>query len=205
MDTDINQEEKIIKPINSSMQNNLAHNALLTGQHLCSMDILNAAHWHLMLNHFPITGTLTGFLILLCSFLFRNATLMYTALVIFILTALLTIPAYLTGEGAEEILQQVVGFNAEEAIEIHEESAKTALITMQVLGALSLLSLVIYWNGKHNTARLLNAFIGFFSLIVLVLMLRVATQGGEIRHSEIRTSSSLKIFDEAKTNEQSDE
>jgi uncharacterized membrane protein len=156
------------------------------------MILLNAAHWHLMLNHFPVIGTLTGFLILLASFLFRNKTLLTTGLVIFVITALLTIPAFITGEGAEEVLEQVAGLNAEQAIEQHEEASETAMIAMQVLGALSLISLLLSWKGKRNTVKILNPLICFYGLIVFAMMVRVANMGGEIRHSEIR-SGSLKM------------
>jgi uncharacterized membrane protein len=155
---------------------------------LCSMIILNAAHWHLLLNHIPVIGTLTGFLILLSSFLFRNKTLLNTALVIFIVTALLTIPAFLTGEGAEEVLENVAGLNAEQAIELHEDASEAAMIAMQALGLLSLISLILSWMGKRNTAKILNPLICFYSLIVFAMMARVANTGGEIRHSEIRGS-----------------
>lgn len=153
------------------------------------MIILNAAHWHLMLNHFPVIGTLTGFLILLASFIFQNKTLLNTGLIIFIISALLTIPAFLTGEGAEEVLENVAGLNAEQAVELHEEASETAMIAMQVLGALSLISLILMWMGKRNTVKILNPLICFFGLIVFAMMARVANMGGEIRHSEIRGSS----------------
>lgn len=156
---------------------------------ICSMIILNAAHWHLMLNHFPVIGTLTGFLILLASFLFRNKTLLNTGLIIFVVAALLTIPAYLTGEGAEEVLENVAGLNAEQAVELHEEAAEPAMIAMQVLGALSLISLILAWMSKKNTVKILNPLICFFGLIVFAMMARVANMGGEIRHSEIRGST----------------
>lgn len=155
------------------------------------MITLNAAHWHLMLNHFPVIGTLTGFLILLSSLLFRNKTLETTGLVIFIVTALLTIPAYLTGEGAEEVIERIAGLNAEQAVEQHEEAAEPAFIAMQVLGALSLISLFLSWNGKRNSVKILNPLICFYGLVVFAMMVRVANMGGEIRHSEIRGSNIL--------------
>ncbi len=168
---------------------------------ICSMIILNAAHWHLMLNHFPVIGTLTGFLILLSSFIFKNKTLLNTGLIIFVITALLTIPAHLTGEGAEEVLENVAGLNAEQAVELHEEAAEPALIAMQVLGALSLISLILAWMGKRNTVKILNPLICFFGLVVFAMMARVANMGGEIRHSEIRSSTINMQTQEKKHND----
>ena len=156
---------------------------------ICSMITLNAAHWHLMLNHFPVIGTLAGFLILLSSFIFKNKTLLNTGLIIFVITALLTIPAHLTGEEAEEVLENVAGLNAEQAIEQHEEAAEPAMIAMQVRGILSLISLILAWMGKRNTVKILNPLICFYSLVVFAMMARVANMGGEIRHSEIRSGT----------------
>jgi hypothetical protein len=62
---------------------------------------------------------------------------------------------------------------------------------MQVLGALSLISLFLSWNGKRNSVKILNPLICFYGLVVFAMMVRVANMGGEIRHSEIRGSNIL--------------
>ena len=58
---------------------------------------MNQAHLHLLLNHLPILGALFGLLILAGGFLLKYDTVKRTALGLFVLSAILAIPAYLTG------------------------------------------------------------------------------------------------------------
>ena len=64
---------------------------------------MDQTHVHLVLTHFPIVGTIIGIGIMAYGVLAKNDAIKKTALIIFILMALLTIPVFLTGEAAEEI------------------------------------------------------------------------------------------------------
>ncbi len=72
---------------------------------------MNQAHFHLILNHLPILGILFGLIILTGGFLTKNAAVKRTALGMFVLSAIFAIPAYLTGEGAEEVVENLPGVN----------------------------------------------------------------------------------------------
>ena len=102
---------------------------------------MNQAHWHLVLNHLPIIIPMIGLLVLIGGFVFRSETVKRTSFFIFILGALCTIPAFATGEGAEEIVEDLAGVD-ERLIKIHEEAAETFAILSYILGGLSLVGLL---------------------------------------------------------------
>ena len=58
---------------------------------------MNLAHLHLLLNHFPIIGTLIGAGIFVASFIRRNNDLKLAGLTVFAGMALLTLPAFFSG------------------------------------------------------------------------------------------------------------
>ncbi len=61
-----------------------------------------------------------GFLVLLAGFILKKPQIKNTALGIFIFSGLTTITAFLTGEGAEEIVENLPGIS-ETLIHKHEE------------------------------------------------------------------------------------
>lgn len=148
---------------------------------------MNTAHIHLLLNHFPIIGTIIGLAILVAGLLWKNTTVKGVAFGVFIATALLCIPAYLTGEGAEEVVEHIQGVS-EAAIEAHEEVAMIALIITLILGALS--------GGALIASLRQKAFSGIVGFIVLAtaianmgIMYKVGNSGGLIRHTELASAS----------------
>jgi hypothetical protein len=64
---------------------------------------MNQAHLHLLANHFPIIIPVVGLLVMIGGFIFRSEMVKRTSFAIFILGAICTIPAFFTGEGAEEV------------------------------------------------------------------------------------------------------
>ena len=84
---------------------------------------MNAAHIHLLLNHFPILGALFAAGVLLAGVLFNDRKINQVGLVSLVLFAILTIPAFLTGEGAEEVLEELPGIS-NASIKDHEEIAE---------------------------------------------------------------------------------
>jgi len=149
---------------------------------------MNAAHWHLLLNHLPIIGTVLGTLVLISGYLLRNnSAVKLTALGIFTFSALMAIPAYLTGEGAEELVEKMPGVN-EQIIEVHEDLGKYFLIVVLILGALALVTFISnYLKSKMTAALYILVFA--VSLGTCILAKQVGTNGGEVRHTEIRSGN----------------
>ncbi len=145
---------------------------------------MNGAHWHLVLNHLPIVIPMVGLLVMIGGLLFRSEIIMRVAYSIFILGALTAIAAFFTGEGAEEVVEEIAGID-ERFIKIHEESAEIFAILLYILGAVSLLGLWANW-----LARSYSIYIAFITIAIAVAGLfyakQTGTTGGEIRHTEIR-------------------
>lgn len=148
---------------------------------------MNQAHWHLILNHLPILGTLFGILVLLVGFLVKQESVKRTGLGLFIFSALIAIPAFLTGEGAEDVVEGLPGVG-ENLIERHEDLANFFLWTVIGLGVLALATLLASLNG-WKAASLLSLITLVVALGTMVLAQQVGTSGGEIRHTEIRANA----------------
>lgn len=148
---------------------------------------MNEAHWHLLLNHAPIMGTIGATGILIAGFLFKNDSVKKTALGVYIAAALVGIPAFLTGEGAEELVENLPGVT-ENFIETHEDLGKILFALTNTLGVLALIGFVL--------ERMKNKMVSYIYIVVLMIGIgasifakQVATSGGEIRHTEIRSSA----------------
>jgi hypothetical protein len=57
---------------------------------------VSAVHIHLLLNHIPILGSIFGLLLLLYAILRRSDEIKKACFGVFVITALITIPVYLT-------------------------------------------------------------------------------------------------------------
>ena len=146
---------------------------------------MNAAHIHLLFNHFPIIGSIFSSLVLAFGIIRKNEIIIKTGLFLFILTGLLAIPAFLSGQGAEEILESI-GQKNESFIEVHEELAEKAFWFCEVAGAISALALWSLWRKKKSAYSL--ASIALLSGIInIYLFTKTGNTGGQIRHTEIRS------------------
>lgn len=163
---------------------------------------MNQAHYHLILNHLPIISPIIGFLVLIGGHIFRADLIKRVAYTIFILGALCTIPAFATGEGAEEVIENLPGVS-EQLIKTHEESADTFAILSYVLGVLSLIGLWANWK-QRSVASLFSFVILLVCIVVLFSAKQAGTTGGEIRHTEIRAGNGLNATESKNEKEKDD-
>src|SRR5271165_2406979 len=146
---------------------------------------MNFAHLHLLLNHFPIIGTIVGLGLFLISLAGKkNEDLRRAGLIIFAAMALVAIPAFFSGVGADGAIRKSPGVS-EDLIVRHQGAAMLALFFMEITGALSLVAL---WKSQERVRQpgwnwSLSAVL-LFSLVTVGLMARVGTTGGDIRHPE---------------------
>ena len=144
---------------------------------------MNAVHLHLMLNHVPLFGTVVSVLLLLVAVWRRSDELKRVALGILVLTALLTLPVYFTGEPAEEAVEAMPGVMAP-AIEAHESASKIAFASMLAAGGAALIGFVLFRRGKLIPSWFTTTVL-VASLLTGLLMARTANLGGKVRHTEI--------------------
>lgn len=165
--------------------------------------VMNDAHLHMVVNHFPIIGTIFGFGILIAGLVLKNKTLMNTSYVLFIVAAIFAAISMATGEGAEELVEDMPNVG-KQIIHEHEELAEKLAILLYVLGGLSLVGL--YLNFKnHAKAKLLSFLILGIATAGLFLVQKVGTSGGEIRHTEIRPNANTLFNDSKKESEEKED
>jgi len=145
---------------------------------------MNPAHLHLLLNHVAILGSLFSLLIFISGRLMSENVLVRTALIGFVFSALISIPVFLTGEPAEELVEDLPGIT-HEIIHSHEEAAEFSIWMIEILGVISLISFFISDKFKRFIYLLILLF-GFISVASLVY---TGMEGGKIRHSEIRSDA----------------
>ena len=148
---------------------------------------MNPAHLHLLLNHIPIVGSLFSLCLLASGILFKSKPVERAGLISLIVVSLLTIPAFLTGEGAEEAVERIVGIS-DHYMEEHEELAEVALWIMMTTGALALIALAWSFFGSRQS-KLLSWVTVLGAAVTFSVMVQVGNHGGKIRHSEIRTAT----------------
>jgi len=145
---------------------------------------VNYAHLHLLLNHVPVIGSIIGLGLFLISFFGKNQDLRRASYIIFAAVALFTIPAFLSGFGAQQMIKGP-GVS-DDLIRRHESSALLSLWFMEITGALALIGL---WQSQRTARPPRGNVIAvlIFSLLTVGLMARTGNTGGDIRHPEDQT------------------
>lgn len=156
---------------------------------------MNDAHWHLVVNHFPIIGTIFGLGILIVGLVLKNKTAENIAYVLFVVAAVFGFASMSTGEGAEEIVEDMPSVGAA-IIHEHEEMAEKLALVLYVLGSISLVGLFLNFK-QHSKARLLSFLAVIVAIAAVVIGKQVGTTGGEVRHTEIRANASNQVVSPA--------
>jgi uncharacterized membrane protein len=159
---------------------------------------MNAAHVHLLLNHFPITGGLIALALLAYGWVRRNDVIVRAAAVLFVAIALLTVVTFLSGEPAEHVLEAGPGV-AENLVHEHEEAGQFALILYGVLGVLSLYTLVRY--ARRAVPRSLGGVLLVVAAVTVAAAARVGWLGGPIVHEEVRSGAVAPTAEAAEDDE----
>jgi hypothetical protein len=149
---------------------------------------LSAAHLHLVLNHIPVLGTMFfAPLLLLWGLLRQSRDVTQIGLLLTVLLAVTAIPIYLTGEPAEEQLENQPWFD-KQRVEAHEERAEAGLIAVLVTGVAALGGLWLARGGRAQRRGII--ILVLIGLVVSALLFALAAlDGGQIRHDEIRPTA----------------
>ncbi len=160
---------------------------------------MDQAHIHLLITHLPIFGSLLGTLVLGYGIGKKSNTTKTAAHYIFIISALGASIAYTTGEGAEETVENIQGVS-ENIIEQHADFAAYALVALIAVGIVSLLTIYLEFI-KNKLAKSLTLATLFLAVISSALVAKTGYLGGQIRHTEISSSTTIQNENE-KNNEQ---
>jgi uncharacterized membrane protein len=144
---------------------------------------MNLPNVHLLLNHFPIIGTIIALGLYLFSLIGKSEDLKRASLVIFAGIALLSIPTYMSGNGAEEALRKLPKVS-KSAVAVHNNAALVSLVFMELTGMFAWLGL---WQSRRflHTRHWTIVTVLLLSIITVYFMSVTGNTGGEIRHTEI--------------------
>jgi uncharacterized membrane protein len=148
----------------------------------------------MVVNHFPIIGTIFGLGILIAGVFMKNTVIKNVAYILFVIAAIFAAVSMATGEGAEEIAEKLPSVT-DQIIHEHEEMAEKLALVLYALGLISLLGL--YLNFKKHTKA---AAVSYIALVVAIIGVffgkQTGTTGGEVRHTEIRTNNASTNTDQ---------
>lgn len=150
---------------------------------------MNGAQLHMLVNHLPVLGTAFGAALVAAGLLLRKDDVAKAGLWALVLAALSALPAYFSGEEAEEVVEHLPGV-LEPLIHDHEELAEKALAAALIMGGTAAGAL---WRLRTAATRVPLAVALAFSLPVLGLMAYTAHLGGLIRHSELRPGAGTAV------------
>ena len=158
---------------------------------------MSQVHLHLLITHLPIFGSILGAFVLGYGIWSKSIHTKVAAYFLFVISAIGTGIAYLTGEGAEEAVENIQGVS-ENIIGQHEDFAMYALVSLIILGVSSLFAIYVTLKKSSftQTASIITLII---SLISFALVARTGYLGGQIRHTE--TGNSALILNTGGENE----
>jgi hypothetical protein len=140
---------------------------------------VNAAHLHLVMVHAPVVAPLFALILLGLAAIRADRGALLGAVVTLLVGALGATGAYISGEDAEELVEDVAPID-EAAVEEHEERAEVALVLAWVAAVGSAVAYVLGGRtGRHGAA------VGASALGALAASGAMAATGlaaGPIRH-----------------------
>ena len=152
---------------------------------------MNFAYWHLALNHIPVVGSIFVLVLLAWALWRHSEELKRVSLGAAVIVALLTIPAYMTGEPAFEAAMEVLEATPEDEdpiVEAHESAAGVAFGGAALTGVVALAGLLYSRGGRKPLPNSVAITVLVLLAGTTALMARAAHLGGTIRHSEIRSN-----------------
>ena len=152
---------------------------------------MNQTHLHLLITHLPIFGSILGAVVLTHGLWTKSNHTKIAAYIVFIISAIGAGIAYLTGEAAEETVEDIQGIT-KKVIEEHEEFAIIALVSLIILGLASIVGLFLTLR-KARLAKTISWVILLISFISFGLVAWTGYMGGQIRHTEINSNTTIQV------------
>ena len=144
---------------------------------------MDQTHIHLLITHLPIFGSLLGTLVLGYGMWKKSDTTQLASYYLLVISAVGAVIAYLTGEAAEETVENIQGVS-ENVIEQHADFASYALVALIAVGVFSIVG--IYFKSTKSTfAKPVATMTLFLAFISFGLAAYTGYLGGQIRHTEI--------------------
>ena len=150
---------------------------------------MSVTHLHLLLNHFPVIGTLIVVALLAIALMRKSSELTKVSLGLLAGLAIVSVIVYLTGEPAEGAIEKLPGFS-EAITERHEEFALVATIVLGMVGTSA--AILLFVTRKRQMSRWITLTGFVMSLAAAGMMGYTAMLGGQVRHTELRSGASAQ-------------
>jgi uncharacterized membrane protein len=147
--------------------------------------MFSMAHVHLLINHFPIIGSMFISVMFIIALLFKNVFLQKVSLWFLVGVALTTAITYASGGGTKSAVQALPG-TSDAAIAAHEQAARYGLIIMFVAGVLALGGIILY-SKRPVLPIYFRVSVMIVLLISVIVLTYIGFLGGLIMHPEIRS------------------
>ncbi len=151
---------------------------------------MNAAQIHLALTHLPVFGFLLFTPVFLYGWMKKNGLLIRLSSLFFVLLAISAVVVFNTGEGAEEIVEEIGGIS-HRIIHEHEEAAEISLWLFAISGTLAALVLALRLEPPKRSSRILLPVLGILLIATCISAVYTAKEGGKIRHPETENPTAM--------------
>lgn len=141
-------------------------------------------HLHIVLNHFPLIGSVFVLGFLIASAYMKNDGMRRVSLILFVVLGLLAIPTYITGAAAGWAYQG----RPDMSVQILDAHRDAALLAFVFIGLTGLVSWLVLWRerryGRASTA-------GFYAvlalgIVALLTIVEAGSLGGTVLRPELR-------------------
>lgn len=150
---------------------------------------MSAAYLHLLLVHLPVLFMPFALALFGLGLWRGHMAFQKLALGIFLGSAILSVPTFLTGEPSEEQVENLP-LVSESLIEEHEEAGEFAFYLSLLTGGLAI-GAFVYLRRRPRLNKFFQVAIFASGAISSLALARTAKIGGQIRHSEIRNANSV--------------
>lgn len=154
---------------------------------------------HLLTNHLPIIGTMAALLVVILGMLRKNDGAITAGLIIYVVMAVTVVPAYLSGEEAEERVEEIAGVS-HDVIHEHEEMAELSLWLTSLSGLLAIGALFTRSKQSPLAPKFAMAFV-VLAIIAFGQAARTGHEGGKIRRPDLGTAVASPAGVEAEEDE----
>ncbi len=146
---------------------------------------------HLLFNHVPVIGTLAALLVVIIGLVMKINAVRMTGLAVYVAMALAVVPTYLTGEGAEDRVENIAGVS-ENVIESHEDMAQLSLWIILATAAIACIALFTQWKAM-SLAPLISTLFVVIALGASIQIGLTANEGGKIRRPDLGSQPAIPV------------
>ena len=141
-------------------------------------------HLHIVLNHFPLIGSIFVLGLLITSACMKNDDMRRVSLILFVVLGLLAIPTYITGAAAAWAYQGRPDMSTQ-ILDAHRDAA---LLTLVFLGLTGTASWLVLWRERRYGRASNTGFCAVLALGLLALLttIEAGSLGGTVLRPELR-------------------